>query len=304
MRAAYQESDDEESETGAKVKGTSLCDSKAVLGAGACCCCCLLIFAVVWPLASMRTVPPAYVGVVTTFGSTAEGVLQPGTHVTSPFAAVTTFPTKTVLLQEPNSVPTREGLQVDLEVAVLYNIVPEQARHIFLTLGEDFEATYLKPQLASAVRGITGSVAAEALYNSTRDDIQEQLKQVMTSIMDPHGIHVENVLLKDIVLPQLLKNAIESKTAAQQEAERMVFTLQKEEQEAKRKEIEAKGIQKFQDIVSRGISPELLQWKGIEATQELAKSSNSKIVLMGNSKGSLPILMSNNEPPAPAVPAR
>lgn len=220
--------------------------------------------------------------------------MKSGIHMTNPFAKVTIFPTKTVLLEETSAVPTREGLVVKLEVAVLYRIVPEQASHIFLVLGENFAATYLKPQMASAVRGVTGSVAAEALYNSSREEIQHRLKASMQGVMDPHGIRVESVLLKDIQLPKLLKDAIESKTAAQQEAERMAYVLEKEKREAERKEIEAKGIQKFQDIVSKGISAELLQWKGIEATQDIAKSRNSKIVLVGNSKNSLPILMSND----------
>ena len=219
--------------------------------------------------------------------------------MTNPFAKVTIFPTKTVLFEENSAVPTNEGLVVNLEVAVLYHIVPEKASHIFLALGGNFQNTYLKPQLASAVRGVTGSVAAEALYNSTREEIQHKLQQTMAGIMDPHGVAVESVLLKDIVLPKLLKDAIESKTAAQQEAERMAYVIDKEKREAQRKEIEAKGIQKFQDIVSQGISSELLQWKGIEATQDIAKSSNSKIVLMGNSKGSLPILMSNDAAQGP-----
>lgn len=277
-------------------EGGPLGSNKVKAGAGGCCCCLLFLI-----LAGrfIRTIPPASVGVVTTFGSTSDGTLQSGIHVTNPFAQVTIFPTKTVLFEEDSAVPTREGLVVRLEVAVLYRIMPEKAAHIFLVLGGNFQNTYLKPQLASAVRGVTGSVAAEALYNSTREEIQLKLQQTMKDIMDPHGVSVESVLLKDIVLPKLLKDAIESKTAAQQEAERMEYVIDKEKREAQRKEIEAKGIQKFQDIVSQGISSELLQWKGIEATQDIAKSSNSKIVLMGNSKGSLPILMSNDAAQGP-----
>jgi len=272
-------------------EGGPLGSNKVKAGAGGCCCCLLLL---ILATRMIRTIPPASVGVVTTFGSTGDGTLQSGIHVTNPFAQVTIFPTKTVLFEEDSAVPTREGLVVRLEVAVLYRIVPEKAAHIFLALCGNFQNTYLKPQLASAVRGVTGSVAAEALYNSTREEIQLKLQQTMKDIMDPHGVSVESVLLKDIVLPKLLKDAIESKTAAQQEAERMEYVIDKEKREAQRKEIEAKGIQKFQDIVSQGISSKLLQWKGIEATQDIAKSSNSKIVLMGNSKGSLPILMSND----------
>lgn len=257
------------------------------------CIFCLLIIA--YPLASLRSVPPASVGVVTTFGSVSEDVLMSGTHFVNPFARVTTFSTQTRLFEEPSSVPTKEGLNVRLDVGMLYRIDPNKARVIFLNLGELYEVTYVKPQLASAVRGVTGSVAAEALYNSTREEIQTELTHLMNTMLKPHGIIVETILLKDIELPELLKKAIETKTAAQQEAERMRFVIQKEQQEAERKKIEAGGIKDFQNIVTQGISDKLLQWKGIEATEKLINAKNSKLVIMGNSRASLPVLMSNTE---------
>jgi len=285
------EESDEESQKGPslpKVEGSCM----YCLG---CLCCCFVIFAIVYPLASLRTVPPGSVGVVTTFGAVSDAVLPSGMHVVSPFAGVAIFSTKVILLEEPSVVPTKQGLNVNLDIAMLYRIVPEKARDIFVKLGEDYQISYLQPQLSAAVRGVTSGVRAEALYNSTREQLQTELQTIMQGLLDTHGIVVEKVLLKDVVLPQLLKTAIETKTAAEQEAERMVFVLQKERQEAKRKEVEATGIQTFQNIVSKGISAPLLQWKGIEATEKLAEAKNSKLVLMGNSKASLPVLMSNNE---------
>jgi len=258
-------------------------------------CCCFVILAIVYPLASIRSVPAGSVGVVTTFGAVSEAVLPAGMHVVNPFAGVAIFSTRVILLEEPSVVPTKQGLNVNLDIAMLYRIVPEKARDIFVKLGENYQISYLQPQLSAAVRGVTSSVRAEALYNSTREELQVELQTIMSGLLDTHGIVVEKVLLKDVVLPQLLKTAIETKTAAEQEAERMVFVLQKERQEAKRKEVEATGIQTFQNIVSKGISAPLLQWKGIEATEKLAESTNAKLVLMGNSKGGLPVLMSNNE---------
>lgn len=189
--------------------------------------------------------------------------------------------------------PTSEGLQVRLDVGMLYHIVPDKARDIFVTLGEHYGATYIKPYLSSTVRTITATNPAEALYNSTRETMAININRSIGALLFPHGIIVESVLLKDIVLPKLLKDAIDKKTAAQQEAERMQFVIAKEKREKDRKKIEAEGIAQFQDIVSSGISPQLLQWKGIEATEKLAGAPNAKLVLMGNSKGSLPVLMSN-----------
>ena len=113
--------------------------------------------------------------------------------------------------------------------------------------------------------------------------------------MQPRGIVIENVLLRDLQLPDTLKHAIESKQQAQQDAQRMEFVLQKERQEAERKRVEAQGIKDFQNIVSQGISDKLLEWKGIEATIELSKSQNAKIVVVGNSKTGLPLLFSGEQ---------
>ena len=113
--------------------------------------------------------------------------------------------------------------------------------------------------------------------------------------LGPRGIVIEDVLLKDIGLPEQLSKSIELKVQAEQESARMVFVLQKEEQEAKRKAIEAGGVADFQRIVSQGISPELLKWKGIEATEKFANSPNTKIVIMGNGGDSLPVILSADD---------
>jgi prohibitin 1 len=102
---------------------------------------------------------------------------------------------------------------------------------------------------------------------------------------------VENVLLRDVQLPAMLKGSIEAKQQAEQDALRMSFILQKEKQEAERKRIEAQGIADFQKIVAQGISPQLLEWKGIEATKKLATSANAKIVVVGNAKNGLPLIL-------------
>merc|ERR1711920_623189 len=116
----------------------------------------------------------------------------------------------------------------------------------------------------------------------------------MLAELAPRGIVLEKILLKDVKLPDLLKDSIEAKAQAEQDAERMKFVLAKERQEADRKTIEARGIADFQQIVTEGITPALLQWKGIEATEKFTQSSNSKLVIMGNSKASLPVMFSGD----------
>ena len=191
-----------------------------------------------------------------------------------------------------NHVPTKEGLTVDLDVAVLYRAQPAHVRDIFLSLGAGYVDTIVRPELASSVRGLTSEAEAKALYTSGRSQIQRRLKDELVSLLGPRGIEIEDVLLKAVTLPAQLKHSIELKAQAEQESARMQFVLSKERQEAERKAIEARGVAEFQRIVSEGISPQLLQWKGIEATEKLSESTNSKVVIMGNTKESLPVLLS------------
>jgi regulator of protease activity HflC (stomatin/prohibitin superfamily) len=169
---------------------------------------------------------------------------------------------------------------------------PSQVGSLFRNVGEDYSKILIEPEAASAIRGLTSESEAKALYTSGRNVIQGALKEDLVKALNPRGIIVEDVLLKDVKLPDELSKSIELKAKAEQDAARMEFVLQKERQEADRKAIEAQGIANFQQIVSQGISPNLLKWKGIEATERLAESPNAKLVLMGNTNEGLPVLFS------------
>mmetsp|Transcript_68352 Transcript_68352/g.142477 ORF Transcript_68352/g.142477 Transcript_68352/m.142477 type:complete len:273 (+) Transcript_68352:135-953(+) len=246
-------------------------------------------------MASLRTVPPATIGMVTSAGSVWEDTKTPGVHFCSPIAKINTLSTKTILVEQTNHVPTKEGLTVQLDVSVLFHIEPDRARDIYLELGSDYAEVFIQPHLSSLVRGLTSEQDAKALYTEGRTKLQQDLKSELAAKMVPRGIVVEDVLLKAVKLPALLTQSIELKAQAEQESDRMSFVLTKETQEAERKAIEATGIADFQRIVSEGIDAQLLQWKGIEATENLAKSNNAKMVLIGNTKDSLPVLLSSTE---------
>ena len=153
----------------------------------------------------------------------------------------------------------------------------------------------IAPEASSAVRGLTSESEAKALYTSGRSEVQNRLKSELSASLGPRGIVVEDVLLKAVVLPEDLSKSIEEKARAEQDSARMEFVLQKERQEAERKSIEAEGIADFQRIVTKGITPSLLQWKGIEATEKLAESPNAKVVIVGNDKGSLPVILGGSD---------
>jgi len=194
---------------------------------------------------SMRIVPPACIGVVTTFGHI-DGTLSSGLHVVNPFASVLVFSTKTQLLEQQNHVPTKEGLTVDLDVALLFHIEPERVQEMYLSLGENYISVLIAPELSSAVRGLTSEQDAKALYTSGRSEMQKKLKSELETKLSSRGVVLEDVLLKAVTLPNLLTHAIELKAQAEQESARMEFVLTKETQEANRKSIEAKGIADFQ----------------------------------------------------------
>jgi len=243
---------------------------------------------------SIRVVPAGHLGLETVFGAVHEDALSSGAHLVNPFCSVVLFSTKTRLMDSENFVPTKEGLNVELDVSLLYHIEPSKARSIYVSVGENYDEVVIRPELSSAVRGLTSEVNARALYTSGRSEIRDKLVDELQTKLTPRGILLEDVLLKAIKLPPALSASIEAKTQAEQEAQRMEFVLQTEHQEASRKAIEAGGIAEFQRIVSEGISENLLKWKGIEATESLAASDNAKIVVMGNSRDSLPVLLSGD----------
>ncbi|KAJ8613276.1 hypothetical protein CTAYLR_010637 [Chrysophaeum taylorii] len=260
------------------------------------CCIAFLVIIVVGGLVtlftSVRIVQPAHACVVKTFGHISDSVLEPGIHVITPLSTLCCFSLRKQLLETDNSVPTQEGLAVDLDVAIIFALDPAKVKTMYVEVGEDYVNTVVAPELASAVRDLTAQQEAKALYTSGRQDIQDRLFDVLNKKFDPYGVKLRDVLLKSVKLPAMLTSAIEAKARVEQEAEQMSAVLDKEKSEAERKRIEAQGIADFQAIVSQGISAQLLQWKGIEATEKFAQSPNAKVVLVGNSGASLPVLLS------------
>ena len=241
-------------------------------------------------LASVAYVPAGHVGVVTLFGRVTGQVLPEGTHLIYPFKAVNRMAIRTVELKEAASVPSEEGLIITLDTSLLFRLDPQKAAEIYRTVGPGYVDVVVEPTLRSAIRTATAAHNANALYTGAREEVAKQVQKELEDKLGPRGIVIESVLLRDIQLPAMLKQSIESKQQAEQDALRMTFILQKEKQEAERKRIEAQGIADFQRIVAQGISPALLEWKGIEATEKLATSSNAKVVLIGSPRNGLPII--------------
>jgi regulator of protease activity HflC (stomatin/prohibitin superfamily) len=242
-----------------------------------------------------RTVPAGHVGVKDFFGQVSSTTLTPGINLVVPLTHVVKMSVQTLEIKEVAEVPSREGLILSLETSLLFQLDPMKAADIYRTVGEDYVGTIVEPQFRSAIREITASYDAKALYSAEREKIAGEIFALFRRIAGNRGIMVQQVLLRKIGLPLVVANAIQEKLRREQEAEQMKFVLQKEQQEAERKRIEAQGVADFQRIVAQGISSQLLEWNGIEATEKLAASTNSKIVVIGNSKTGLPIIMSGEK---------
>jgi prohibitin 1 len=211
----------------------------------------------------------------------------------NPFTYNNVLTVRTQQVKETASVPSNEGLIITLDTSVLFRLNPASAADVYQKLGPHYVDVVVEPILRSTMREVTASHAANALYSSERDKVAQEVNTVLATELAKRGVIVENVLLRDIQLPQTLKASIELKQQAEQESLAMSFRLQKERQEAERKRIEAQGIRDFQTTVAQGISPQLLEWKGIEATENLAKSPNAKVVVIGGGKSGLPLILGN-----------
>ena len=227
---------------------------------------------VIFLFSSITRVGTGHVGVLTLFGKVTGEVLGEGIHLINPLKTNNEMSIQTQTIKESASVPSSEGLMMALDTSLIYHLNPDRAAEVFQKIGADYEDKVVEPTLRSAIREATASHTANALYTGEREMVAKQILDQITSELSKRGLTVENVLLRDIQLPATLKASIEAKQQAEQEALAMNFRLQKETQEAQRKRIEAAGVRDFQQIVAQGITPSLLEWKGIEATENLAKA--------------------------------
>ncbi len=243
---------------------------------------------------SFVVIPAGNVGVKSLFGKVDPVVLTSGFHVVNPLVSIEKMSVRTQELTEEAIVPSREGLSVNLDVTLLYSLVPDKAPEVYRTIGSNYGQVVIEPQFRSVIRGATASYDAKALYTSEREVIASAMMSHLEPLLAPRGIRVEKILLRSMTLPPILSDAISKKLEAEQQAEQMKFVLDRERQEADRKRVEAEGIADFQKRVADGLTESYLKWKGIEATQKLAESGNSKIVIIGAGPSGLPVILGSD----------
>jgi regulator of protease activity HflC (stomatin/prohibitin superfamily) len=243
-------------------------------------------------------------------GTETRWVFGEGFHVKFPWDKVYTYNIRLQEHREVYDVLSKDGLAIDVEVSVRFRLFEEGLGQLHKNLGPEYLETLLAPEVGSLIREHISQFNHSQLYTGERARIEREISEQVGEELKVRyrsgdllfmALHVEDVLLRSISLPEVLAKMIEQKLVREQELLRFDYQLAIEEKEKERKKIEAEGIRLFQDIVSEGISEQYLKWKGIDATLELARSTNSKIVVIGAGRDGLPIILGGLDyPPAGA----
>lgn len=257
-------------------------------------------------LSAVKIIDPGKVGVQVLFGKVQENVLESGLHVINPLVEVTTFSIQTenytmsakdsegaVQGDDAISVLSSDGLEVKIDLSVLYRLNPGKAPYVLQNIGVNYEDKIVRPITRTAIRNNAVNYQAVDLYSTKRDEFQSKINQTISQNFASNGLEVQQILVRNISLPASVKASIESKINAEQDAQKMQFVLQKERQEADRKRVEAQGIADYQKILSTGLSDKQLQYESIKAQKEIALSPNAKVIIIGGSGKGNPILLSD-----------
>ncbi|MGV1012516.1 MAG: prohibitin family protein [Flavobacterium sp.] len=240
------------------------------------------------------------VGVKSLYGNVQPDVLESGLHVVNPLLDITIFDTQTQNYtmsavhaegaQEGDDairVLSNDGLEVVIDLTVLYRVLPGDAPKILKGIGENYIDKIVRPITRTRIRDNAVYYDAVALYSTKRNEFQQRIFKSIEDDFKKRGLVLEQLLIRNINLPTSVKASIESKINAEQDAQKMQFVLQKEKQEAERKRVEAQGIADYQRIISVNLTDKQLQYEQIKAQKELAASPNTKIIFMGKNNGSV-----------------
>jgi regulator of protease activity HflC (stomatin/prohibitin superfamily) len=252
-----------------------------------------------------KVIDAGQVGVKTLFGKVDNDVLYSGLNIINPLVEVTTFDAKTQNYtmsgihdegaktgDDAIRVLSGDGLEVIIDLSVLFKVKASSAPEILRTIGTDYLDKIVRPVSRTAIRDNAVAYDAVSLYSLKREEFQNKIFQTINKSFAKRGLELEQLLVRNITLPASVKTTIESKINAEQDAQKMTFVLQKEKQEAERKRVEAQGIADYQRILSTGLSDKQLQYETIKAQKEIALSPNAKVIIMGSGKN--PIILGGN----------
>ncbi len=255
-------------------------------------------------LASLTVIPAGHVGVVALFGKVRNTPIQPGLHLVNPLANVVKMDTR--LLEYTMSIAsaegyqkgddaidalTSEGLKVRLDLTAWFRLDPALAPRVYNEIGVDYERKIIRPTLRTAIRDVVVKYTAESIYSVKRDTVVIEINERAKELIGDRGIILDNILMRNVLLPQRIADAIDSKLAADQDARRMEFILQKEHLEKERKIVEAEGIREANRIIAQGLTTSYIQWYRIEMLKQLVNSPNNTIVILPEDMKSAPLML-------------
>ncbi len=251
---------------------------------------------------SIVQIDAGQIGVKKLFGKVQNDVLTSGLHFINPLMEIRRLDVKTQnytmsgvhdegrqTSDDAIRVLTSDGLEVTIDLTVLYKLLPTEAPKLVRETGEDYTDKIVRPLTRTKIRDNAVYYEAIALYSSKRDEFQQRIFSSIEEDFKKRGLLLEQLLVRNITLPQSVKATIEQKINAEQDAQKMQFVLLKERQEAERKRVEAQGIADYQRIINTGLTDKQLQYEQIKANLELAKSPNTKVIVLG--RGNAPLIL-------------
>lgn len=221
-------------------------------------------------------------------------VIQPGTHTKSPWNDVYVYTVNEVSSDENMDVLDKNGLSIHVDITVRFYPLPDKIGYVHEKFTKSFVTVLVTPEVRSTVRQVMGRYTAEEIYSTKRAEVENAITTETEKVLNANYVKATAVLIRSINLPEQIKGAIENKLQKEQESLAYQYRLDTERSEAERKRIAAEGESRANNIINNSLSANLLKMRGIEATLELAKSPNSKVVMIGSSKDGLPMILGNN----------
>ncbi len=223
-----------------------------------------------------------------------DNVIQPGVHMKAPYNDVFVYNVQETAQGENMDVLDKSGLSIHVDVTIRFKPLADKIGYIYEKFNVDYVDVLVIPEVRSTVRQVMGRFTAEEIYSTKRAEVEETIKAEAEAILHENNVMMVALLIRSITLPDQIRIAIESKLQQQQEALAYQFRLDKERSEAERKRIAAEGESRANNIINNSLTNNLLKMRGIEATLELSKSPNSKIIVIGSGDEGMPLILGNN----------
>lgn len=259
----------------------------------------VLIFGIILSNSTFLTIKPGETGVLFkkfSGGLEKDVVYGQGFHVVAPWNTMFIYNVKEQTAEEKMNVLDKNGLSIAVDVTVRFNPFSQKIGYVHERFGKGYIQTLVVPEVRSAVRQVMGRYSAEEIYSTKRQEVETNIinEAEKTLSSEDNNIKMNALLIREVILPVNIKNAIELKLGQEQESLAYEFKLSKEKKEAQRKKIAAEGEATANRIINSSLTPELLKMRGIEATLELSKSPNSKTIIIGSGKDGMPLILGGN----------